>query len=715
MTTCEKHCCSKTDNEALPKVETSEEAWAFVRSVTGYGFKKEDEIVLDEASFTEEKKHDALDYSRFEAVIHEIDKEEEEKRPPEQRLMESIQQQTAGDPKAALDLLAGNIPAETVPETDDGKDADDTSSYFVSKEALAAVGGCAHDRSKERALYNRPTQEKLRMARRFRMEGNVAFKEKNFKRASVNYQKALLYYDYTFPETEEEEKSFNENKLAAHLNLAAAKLNLGEYRECISQCYQATRMDAHCLKAFYRKAQAHLALDEFDEVDAVLNEVKSFPNIEKDELASSFKALQALCVTKKRQHAKAMPQVFKKMFEELSPHHGEASNAECASKGLTGQNVASEGGEGSAVGDKDVEAMQPEKEVQTEMETRDHSRESVEATMPENVKDIEASKGTQFTPSLTPEDVTEAKEPECDHYAPVPGGYEAGGDDQGASTEIKETGCEGEVATPETERMQVAKSEANSDGECTAGSQEIDQSTPESKTEEIKQSGAEPTTEESGKIEVTPKECERKVSATAATLPPEPSHHTLSDSSEEKSEAPLPEIQTTGPHDSGSMDDEASISASEDNRLKVSQAPAPQTFDLRTEDEPTGRGDASPTDQPAAAPHQYFTISSNSGNKQNSAHSGWWYDSPTHSFAVPSASSDNEIELTPITRRLMGVSFFVGAVVTASVSSFLVRWHLPPAELETPSQQKLRYISLYLTPVTVVLSGALACSFIRFL
>ncbi|CBZ53256.1 putative TPR domain-containing protein [Neospora caninum Liverpool] len=133
-------------------------------------------------------------------------------------------------------------------------------------EAAAAremMPGCSHDHSKERQIYEKPTGEKIDAAERFRQEGNAAFREKNYGLAAVNYRKALLQFDYTFPDTDEEQERMDSVKLPCHLNLAACKLHQQDYDEVYIQCRLALEMDPKNVKAFYRRGLAHLQQDDF--------------------------------------------------------------------------------------------------------------------------------------------------------------------------------------------------------------------------------------------------------------------------------------------------------------------------------------------------------------------------------------------------------------------------------------------------------------------
>lgn len=188
------------------KIETSERAWEFVRSVTGYGYdvkppptkKDKWEIIIDDALGKD-------NCDRSTPTSHEI-------------LLDAIRE--SDDP---LDTLL-NPPVHAADPEDSRRHQDDVSNYMKIN---SQMGGCSRDRSKERILFNRPTAEKLEMANRFIQDGNTHFKEQDFEKASLNYTKALLYYEYTFPDDDsEEDLIFSRGKLMAHLNLAAAKLNM---------------------------------------------------------------------------------------------------------------------------------------------------------------------------------------------------------------------------------------------------------------------------------------------------------------------------------------------------------------------------------------------------------------------------------------------------------------------------------------------------------
>jgi len=133
-------------------------------------------------------------------------------------------------------------------------------------------GGCSHDHQKEWAIYEKSTQEKVKAADRFRQEGNEAYRKHNYGLAAVHYRKALLQFDYTFAEGEDEEKLVDSVKLPCLLNLAACKCQQEEWDEVLTHCRLALEVNPRSVKAFYRTGLAHLARDQFEEArDALMS------------------------------------------------------------------------------------------------------------------------------------------------------------------------------------------------------------------------------------------------------------------------------------------------------------------------------------------------------------------------------------------------------------------------------------------------------------
>jgi tetratricopeptide (TPR) repeat protein len=145
-----------------------------------------------------------------------------------------------------------------------GKQAED------KERSLHPALACSHDHKNERAIYDLALEEKLGRMEKFQSEGNVFFEEGQFDRAYTKYQSVLVYYEYTFPESDDAAnwRRIDQIRFNCNLNIAAAALKMCLYREALQNCYEALKVDPQNVKALYRRAQAYRATDKFDEAKA---------------------------------------------------------------------------------------------------------------------------------------------------------------------------------------------------------------------------------------------------------------------------------------------------------------------------------------------------------------------------------------------------------------------------------------------------------------
>ena len=166
--------------------------------------------------------------------------------------------------------------------------------------------------------YELSTSDKIRDCQRFKLAGNFFYREGQFFRAAERYRKVcivaavphqwgvavqtgthgcicaqiLVYFEYAFPDTPEDEATLLGLRRHALLNLAACKLRTKQYDDCINfatqvrgcaclqglkckrlaslstsrgTCPQALNIDSECVKALYRRAQAYRHRDAFEE------------------------------------------------------------------------------------------------------------------------------------------------------------------------------------------------------------------------------------------------------------------------------------------------------------------------------------------------------------------------------------------------------------------------------------------------------------------
>ena len=65
----------------------------------------------------------------------------------------------------------------------------------------------------------------------------------------------MVYYDYTFPDKDEDWATIDGLRFSCNLNAAAAALKLGMHAEVLQQTYEALKVEPNNAKALYRRAQ----------------------------------------------------------------------------------------------------------------------------------------------------------------------------------------------------------------------------------------------------------------------------------------------------------------------------------------------------------------------------------------------------------------------------------------------------------------------------
>jgi tetratricopeptide (TPR) repeat protein len=106
--------------------------------------------------------------------------------------------------------------------------------------------------------------DRIKAAKKYKDQGNAAFKEGDWEGARNAYQKAIDQLDDIWEETDEEKPVILETRVAVLSNMAAVHLKREEYKAAVKSAKEATSRDPKHAKSYYRLAQAQLALGEFD-------------------------------------------------------------------------------------------------------------------------------------------------------------------------------------------------------------------------------------------------------------------------------------------------------------------------------------------------------------------------------------------------------------------------------------------------------------------
>ncbi|TYZ68629.1 hypothetical protein PybrP1_013012 [[Pythium] brassicae (nom. inval.)] len=128
----------------------------------------------------------------------------------------------------------------------------------------ARAAGCDHDHSAEQKLMDMSTTAKLDACDGFRRLGNRFFQHGQYQRAAYHYHKALVYFEYVFPDSDDENARHDALKLKVLLNFAACRLKTHQLDDVVHHASQALAIDPRSVKALYRRAQAHRLRDDFE-------------------------------------------------------------------------------------------------------------------------------------------------------------------------------------------------------------------------------------------------------------------------------------------------------------------------------------------------------------------------------------------------------------------------------------------------------------------
>lgn len=156
-------------------------------------------------------------------------------------------------------------------EKEQPKDFEEMLKAEAEKSAGPDGMGHYHDHSEERKFFEKPEDEKMRYCEKHRVYGNVLYDEGMLPKAVEQYQLALSYYEYCFPETEEAQNNLDETRYACLCNASLCHYRLGEMRKAIDCASKVLIKNPRYVKALFRRAKAYRELDEYENASADIN------------------------------------------------------------------------------------------------------------------------------------------------------------------------------------------------------------------------------------------------------------------------------------------------------------------------------------------------------------------------------------------------------------------------------------------------------------
>ena len=155
----------------------------------------------------------------------------------------------------------------TLKRQDEQEDAAAATKRREAAAAAAACGGCRNlDRTEERALFAQPAAETLRGAQLAVRRGERMFQEGRLERSIQWYERALVAYDYAFPEDDKIQALLDVMRRDALLGSARVYLEAKLFRAALRSCREVVEND----EARLLEARACRELDLFDEARTAL-------------------------------------------------------------------------------------------------------------------------------------------------------------------------------------------------------------------------------------------------------------------------------------------------------------------------------------------------------------------------------------------------------------------------------------------------------------
>ena len=158
----------------------------------------------------------------------------------------------------------------TLKKQDEQDDAAAARKRREAAAAAAACGGCRNlDRTEERALFAQPVHETLKGARLAVERGERMYNEGRLERSIQWYERALVAYDYAFPEDDKIQALLDAARRDALLGSARVYLEAKLFRAALRSCREVPENE----EARLLEARACRELDLFEEARTALSDI----------------------------------------------------------------------------------------------------------------------------------------------------------------------------------------------------------------------------------------------------------------------------------------------------------------------------------------------------------------------------------------------------------------------------------------------------------
>lgn len=144
-----------------------------------------------------------------------------------------------------------------------------------------------------------------------RRQGNEKYRSGDYQRALYHYQRASAVVDFVKGLSRADQAEVNINRIAVYLNIAAAKLALGEYSAAVDKCTAALDLDPQNVKALVRRGRAEMKRHEYGNAE---RDIELLREIGGGDMQYEVEDLEKELVYEKKKGVKAEKVVFSDMF-----------------------------------------------------------------------------------------------------------------------------------------------------------------------------------------------------------------------------------------------------------------------------------------------------------------------------------------------------------------------------------------------------------------
>ena len=238
------------------------------------------------------------------------------------------------------EVVEAVMPAEFAGEFADSKDSNAPVTLSITLVSF----------EKEKEVYTMTNLERVEMGETTKVSGNEFYKKGNLKLASSKYEKALRFVEHDQSFSDDEKKETKKIKLSLYLNGAAVALKLRDWKEALESSTKALDMDGSNEKALFRRAQAKVELEDYDDAKRDVRKLIEF-DPQHREGRTLFARIKKLEQAQMKKDAKT----FGGMFSKLGGLYGEEeSNATKTLAGEDGEGFDPKKGSGDKMDPVDI-------------------------------------------------------------------------------------------------------------------------------------------------------------------------------------------------------------------------------------------------------------------------------------------------------------------------------------------------------------------------